>query len=185
MTDGRVAHSVKDRTQSSALKELPQPEGCSRLTHVQPKPRERSIGPAQGERTISSLQLKAPPDTYLITQLCRELGLTARTLRHYEEQSLLRPARRGSTRIYSREDRARLVLIKSYQSMGLRLTEIRRLLNLYDSEGESAQQASALTILKQQLEVMTARREEADQAISLLKIAIEATSGPRDEGGPP
>lgn len=188
MTDGRVAHSAKDRTQSSPLKELPRPEGCSRLTYVQPNPREdlsRSMGPVQGERTMSTLQLKAPRDTYLITQLCREFGLTTRTLRFYEEKSLLYPARRGITRIYSREDRARLVFIRRYQSMGLRLVEIRRLLDLCDSDGECAQQASALTIFTQQLEVMKARRREAEQAISLLKIAIEATTGPRDEGRPP
>ena len=42
---------------------------------------------------------------YTITQLSKEFGVTARTLRFYEDKGLLHPARRGQSRIFSYRDR--------------------------------------------------------------------------------
>lgn len=48
--------------------------------------------------------------TFTISELAREFDVTTRTIRHYEEQGLLAPERRGQHRIYSRRDRIRLLL---------------------------------------------------------------------------
>ncbi|HET9664744.1 MAG TPA: MerR family transcriptional regulator, partial [Burkholderiales bacterium] len=48
--------------------------------------------------------------TFSITELAREFEVTTRTIRHYEEQGLLNPAREGTSRIFSNRDRVRLKL---------------------------------------------------------------------------
>ncbi len=46
-----------------------------------------------------------------IGELCDEFGVTARALRFYEDEALIAPERRGTQRIYSERDRARLAWI--------------------------------------------------------------------------
>ena len=45
---------------------------------------------------------------YSIGELCDEFGVTARALRFYEDEELIAPERRGTSRLYSDRDRARL-----------------------------------------------------------------------------
>jgi DNA-binding transcriptional MerR regulator len=118
------------------------------------------------------LNLRRPPyRTYSITQLCREFGATPRALRFYEEQGLLSPARRDTSRVYSYKDRARLQLILRGRRVGLSIAEIRDILETYDEEGEAAQDAEALRIFKHRIEQLEAQRQEVDAAICTLKAA--------------
>ena len=48
---------------------------------------------------------------YTVTQLANDLGVTARTVRFYEDKGLLNPQRVGNNRVYTYRDRARLILI--------------------------------------------------------------------------
>jgi hypothetical protein len=48
--------------------------------------------------------------TYSIRTLAREFDVTARTLRFYEAEGILHPERRGTTRLFSEQDRERLAL---------------------------------------------------------------------------
>jgi len=53
----------------------------------------------------------APRDTqriYSIAELAREFEVTARTIRFYEDEGLIKPRRQGTQRLYSAGDRARL-----------------------------------------------------------------------------
>ena len=70
--------------------------------------------------------------TYSIRELTREFGVTARTIRHYEEIGLLAPERRGQTRVYSPADRTRLKLILRGRRIGLSLQESREIIGMYD-----------------------------------------------------
>src|SRR5690348_17992774 len=63
--------------------------------------------------------------TFTIRQLTKEFSVTARTLRFYEDEGLIAPARRGQTRIYSPRDRARIILILRGRRVGFSLAEIR------------------------------------------------------------
>ena len=56
--------------------------------------------------------------SYTIRELAQEFGITARTMRHYEELGLLAPARRGQARVYSAADRTRLKLIVRGKRLG-------------------------------------------------------------------
>lgn len=64
-------------------------------------------------------------DRLHITQVCQRSGLTAATLRFYEEQGLIQPAgRNGGKRIYHRHVLRRLAFIAAAQRVGLSLAEI-------------------------------------------------------------
>src|SRR6202007_2960089 len=70
--------------------------------------------------------------TYTIRELTKEFAVTARTLRHYEDEGLIAPARRGERRIYHNRDHARVTLILRGRRVGFSLAEIREILDLYD-----------------------------------------------------
>ena len=123
------------------------------------------------------LNLRRPPyRTYTITQLCREFGATPRALRFYEEQGLLFPARRDMQRIYSYKDRARLQLIMGGRRVGLPLAEIRDILDLYEEEGEAAQDARALKAFRERIAALEALRRDTDEAIVTLQNAATRLS---------
>ena len=61
-----------------------------------------------------------------IAEMTRHFGVTARSLRFYEELDLLNPARHGNRRVYRPSDQRALALIMVAVSHGLTLKEIRR-----------------------------------------------------------
>jgi DNA-binding transcriptional MerR regulator len=98
--------------------------------------------------------------TYTITELAREFGVTTRTIRFYEDQGLLRPAREGRHRIYSHRDRVRLKLTLRGKRLGFSLSEIKELFDLYDARDETAQLQQFLVILdKRKMELQQQRRD--------------------------
>ncbi|NHN84863.1 MerR family transcriptional regulator [Acetobacter musti] len=76
------------------------------------------------------------PDTRLfsVTELSRELGITPRSLRFYEDKGLISPARSGTSRVYSARDRARVRLIIRGKQLGFPLRDIKAYLDLYDAD---------------------------------------------------
>ncbi len=62
------------------------------------------------------------------------MGLSLRTVRYYEELGLVVPSKRspGGFRLYTEEDIERLALIKEMKPLGLRLEEMRGLLDAHD-----------------------------------------------------
>jgi len=82
--------------------------------------------------------LRRPERTFTIRNLCNEFKATPRALRFYEDKGLLSPAREGLNRVYSHKDRVRLQLILRGKRVGLSLSEIRELLDLYDENDDGA-----------------------------------------------
>jgi DNA-binding transcriptional MerR regulator len=70
--------------------------------------------------------------TFTISDLARELALTPRTIRHYEEQGLLRPQREGANRVFTERDRARLKLIVRSSEAGFSLLQIKGLFDIFE-----------------------------------------------------
>ncbi len=88
--------------------------------------------------------------TYTITELSREFDITPRAIRFYEDQGLLAPSREGSgkSRIYTPRDRTRLKLTLRGKRLGLSLSDIRELIDMYESpRDEAAQLAKFLQVL--------------------------------------
>jgi DNA-binding transcriptional MerR regulator len=81
---------------------------------------------------------------YSIAELAREFGITARAIRFYEDEGLLKPRREGLTRIYSAGDRAKLGWIRRGQRLGFKLAEIKELLDLYQVDRTGVQQMREL-----------------------------------------
>jgi DNA-binding transcriptional MerR regulator len=69
---------------------------------------------------------------FSISELAREFDITPRAIRFYEDQGLLAPRREGQRRIYSPRDRTRLKLTLRGKRLGLTLSEIRDLIDMYE-----------------------------------------------------
>jgi len=122
---------------------------------------------------MSTIPLRAPPETLTITQLCRQSGATARALRHYESKGLLSPRRHNQVRVYSRREKARLRLIQSGRRAGFTLNEIRELFETYDRKGRDAQIVRALPLFKERLAALELKRKEIDDALEALNAATD------------
>jgi DNA-binding transcriptional MerR regulator len=83
---------------------------------------------------------RAPGRTWTIAELAKEFGVTARTIRFYEDGGLIAPTRQGINRVYSAGDRARLGWILRGKRLGFSLGEIRELLDLYHADRSGVQQ---------------------------------------------
>ncbi|MCF1710450.1 MerR family DNA-binding transcriptional regulator [Tabrizicola sp. J26] len=109
-------------------------------------------------------------ETMTIREMCEAFDVTPRTLRFYEQKELLFPIRKGTKRLFTKRDRARLKLILRGKRFGFSLEDIRQLLDLYDREGGGALQlARTYEIAKARLSEMEAQRAELDQSIAELK----------------
>lgn len=107
-----------------------------------------------------------------ITELCKEFGVTLRTLRFYEDKGLLAPRRINGARIYTRRDRARLVLILRAKSIGSSLADIKRYLDLYGSHGEGRAQQLHYVIERTDREIaeLEKKREQIDTLLAELRL---------------
>lgn len=81
---------------------------------------------------------------YTVPELASELGITPRAIRFYETKGLLSPQRAGNTRIYTKKDRARLVLILRGKRLGFTLADIREFLDLYEVDTSQISQIQLL-----------------------------------------
>ena len=113
-------------------------------------------------------------DYMSIREMCDAFGVTPRTLRFYESKELLSPERRGTHRLFTRKDRARLKLILRGKRFGFSLEDIRQLLDLYDRSNQNLLQLMrAVELGQQRLEDMERQRAELDVAISDLREQLE------------
>ena len=125
-------------------------------------------------------RLSEPPRerSYSITELCREFDVTPRTLRFYEAKGLLKPARRGWTRLFSYRDRARLQLILRGKRVGFALEEIKEMLDLYNlRDGQITQLRVASVKMKERLSALVKQRSELEEAIADLERTCEIVDG--------
>ena len=113
--------------------------------------------------------------TMTIRQMCEAFDVTARTLRFYESKELLFPIRRGTVRLFTRADRARLKLILRGKRFGFSLEDIRQLLDMYNRDGSNWPQLIRSYELGQaRLAQMEGQRAELDIAIAELMVELQA-----------
>lgn len=91
--------------------------------------------------------LSNSPSSYSISDLSKEFDITTRSIRFYEDQGLLKPKRRGQTRVYSLKDKVRLKLILRGKRLGFSLAETRRLFEMYDTDKSSTTQLDTMLAL--------------------------------------
>jgi len=109
-------------------------------------------------------------DKSSIGDLARELDVTPRAIRFYEDEGLLSPRRNGGRRVYSKRDYVRLKLILRGKRLGFSLAEVREMLELYDSAPDERPQlvkfVAALGARREQLE---RQREEIDELLEEIR----------------
>lgn len=106
---------------------------------------------------------------YTITQLAQEFDVTTRTIRFYEDQGLLNPARNGQMRVYSPRDRVRLKLVLRGKRLGFSLSEIREMLDMYDAEpGESGQLELFLAKIDERRGLLQQQRHDIELTLKEL-----------------
>ncbi len=111
--------------------------------------------------------------TYTISELAAEFGVTPRTIRHYEEQGLLSPGREGMVRVYSKRDRTRLKLTLRGKRLGLALADVRYLMDLYDTApDESSQLEKFLVVLAERRAALEQQREDLEEVLAEV-VAFE------------
>lgn len=107
---------------------------------------------------------------YSIGELCEEFGVTARALRFYEDEALIAPGRRGTQRLYSDRDRARLAWILRGKRVGLSLAEIKELLDLYDiGDGRRTQRLKTVERCQARVDSLKRQRVDIDATIKELE----------------
>jgi DNA-binding transcriptional MerR regulator len=110
---------------------------------------------------------------YTIRDLTKELRVTARTLRYYEDEGLVNPARHGQTRIFSEHDRARLIIILRGRRLGFSVTEMKNVARMYDyKDGDSEQMTLARHKFEARIRQLEEQKLDLDQALRQLRQCV-------------
>tara|TARA_R110002051_G_scaffold35147_4_gene77606 strand:+ start:4197 stop:4637 length:441 start_codon:yes stop_codon:yes gene_type:complete len=108
-------------------------------------------------------------DLFAITDLANEFSISTRAIRFYETKGLLKPDRLGSTRVFRRRDRARLILILRGKRLGFTLRDISEYLSLYDADGtRTAQVKLLIEKVDERLELLRAQLTDLETTITEL-----------------
>lgn len=107
----------------------------------------------------------------LINELVKLSGVSARTLRYYDEIGLLMPSTiaENGYRKYSQKDIDRLQQILFYRELDFKLEEIKKLLDHPDYEVKEE--------LKKQSELLLKKRQHIDDLLKTIEQTIETMEG--------
>ncbi|MEO8924293.1 MAG: MerR family DNA-binding transcriptional regulator [Caldimonas sp.] len=109
----------------------------------------------------------AAAPTYTIGELAREFGVTTRAIRFYEDCGLIGPERAGRNRVYHARDRTRLKLTLRGKRLGLKLAEVKELVDMYESRRDTGPQ------LRRFLGVLARHRNQLEQRLGDLQTTLD------------
>ena len=125
-------------------------------------------------------------DLYTVNQLAEQLGVTARAIRFYEAKGLIAPRRAGTTRVFDRRDRARLLLVLRGKRLGFSLAEIREFLDLYDADrSQAAQVRLLLARTRERIAELETQQRDLEQTLRELREVERQAEGLLRERGLP
>jgi DNA-binding transcriptional MerR regulator len=105
-----------------------------------------------------------------IQEVAKELGLTMRALRFYEDKGLIAPQRVGTTRIYGKREVARVRLVQRGRRLGFTVREIKEFLDLYDVDPEHVEQMRRfIKRVRERLSELEQRRAALEETIAELR----------------
>lgn len=112
--------------------------------------------------------------TFTIGELAREFDVTPRTIRFYEDQGLLAPDRAGAggrQRVYSQRDRTRLKLTLRGKRLGLSLSDVRALVDMYESPADTAPQLERfLAVLAEHRRTLERQLEDIRETLAEIDV---------------
>src|SRR5678810_1477630 len=107
---------------------------------------------------------------FSISDLAREFDVTPRAIRFYEDQGLLAPRRDGQRRIYTPRDRTRLKLTLRGKRLGLALSEIRELIDMYEpGRDERPQLERFLSVLESHKNMLEQQRADIEAQLAEIQ----------------
>ena len=117
-----------------------------------------------------------PPVALAIGEVCRQTGLSARTVRYWEELGLLPGVRRreAGRRVYGDDELERLRFISRLKALGLSLQEIGELNAVYGIEGSTAAMLARLD------QLLTRHLGDLDERIAELGVLRDEIGKYRD-----
>ena len=119
-----------------------------------------------------------------ITDLTREFGVSTRTIRFYEDEGLIRPVRRGRTRLFRPSDRMLLRQILRGKRLGFSIAEIRDIIALYKAPtGERAQLETLLDKIAEKREVLEQKRRDLEETLGEMREAEDNVRARMEEIG--
>ncbi|MBO9536189.1 MerR family DNA-binding transcriptional regulator [Herbaspirillum sp.] len=108
--------------------------------------------------------------TYTISELAEEFGITPRAIRFYEDHGLLNPKREGAggrNRVYPARERTRLKLTLRGKRLGFTLSEIKDLIDMYESPKDTEPQLQRfLGVLQQHRDKLERQREDLELTLA-------------------
>jgi DNA-binding transcriptional MerR regulator len=135
-------------------------------------------------------QTKPGPALQSISEVRESTGLSARTLRYYEELGLLPGVRRrkGGRRVYGADEIERLRFIQRLKALGLALAEVKELNAVYAIAGSTQAMLARLEVLLgRHLAVLDARIAELEglrDQIRSYRERVRGRLGARGEAAP-
>ncbi|RWE72867.1 MerR family DNA-binding transcriptional regulator [Mesorhizobium sp.] len=124
------------------------------------------VSPGEAAANTNDIPAEAGEEFVRIGEMAKKYGVTLRTLRFYEDKGLLNPHRDGSTRLYTRRDKARLKLILLGRKVGFSLRDVKQMMDLYDPTGTNTKQ------LRLALDKSEKQRALIDDAIGELSNSM-------------
>src|SRR5881628_3931919 len=104
---------------------------------------------------------------FSISELAREFDITPRAIRFYEAEGLISPRSDGQRRIYTPRDRTRLKLTLRGKRLGLTLSEIRELIDMYEpGRDERPQLKRFLAVLESHRQSLLQQRADLEAPLS-------------------
>ncbi|MFZ2990088.1 MerR family transcriptional regulator [Ideonella sp.] len=133
--------------------------------------RSRSAAPsadpaASAAVAVAAADTASEAPTFTITELAQEFDITPRAIRFYEDVGLLEPTRAGRNRVYTHRDRTRLKLTLRGKRLGLQLSEIKQLVDMYDSGNDTRPQLEAFLV------VLAEHRNQLVQQLDDLQVTL-------------
>jgi DNA-binding transcriptional MerR regulator len=108
---------------------------------------------------------------FSISELASEFDVTPRAIRFYEDHGLLAPRRAGQRRIYSSRDRTRLKLTLRGKRLGLSLSDIRELIDMYEpGRDERPQLKRFLAVLEVHKASLLQQRVDIEAQLNELEV---------------
>ena len=132
--------------------------------------------PQTADEVVADHRSDDAGELFGITELCNEFAISPRAIRFYEDKGLLAPRRVNGTRVYTRRDRARLLLILRAKAIGSSLAEIKHYLDLYGAHGEgrTVQMKYVLDRTSKAIAELEQKHAHIDASLAELRI-INAT----------
>ncbi len=108
---------------------------------------------------------------YTVQKLSQLAGVSSRTLRYYDEIGILKPARTNASgyRLYGEKEVDRLQQILFYKVLGVRLEQIKEIIDIPGFDEIKA--------LRKHHEGLTKQREQVDKLIANVEKTIEQKEG--------